>query len=46
MTVAEAGRKGGSKTLEKFGKNHFKEISRKGVEARRKNKSSIYRKLT
>ena len=35
LTVKEAGKKGGLMTKEKFGTNHFKEISKKGVEARK-----------
>jgi len=36
MTVADAGRKGGQNTLKNKGKEYFKEISRLGVEARKK----------
>jgi hypothetical protein len=35
MTVAEAGRRGGQKTLEKNGKDYFKKLSKKGVMARK-----------
>lgn len=35
----EAGKRGGSSTLQKYGKDYFKKISQKAVEARRKNKN-------
>ena len=38
MDVKTAGQLGGQSTLQKRGKAYFKEISRKGVEARKKKK--------
>jgi len=35
MDVKEAGKKGGEKTQEKYGDEHFKRISKLGVEARK-----------
>ncbi len=35
---AAEGRKGGNSTLKKHGPAYYKELSRKGVEARKKNK--------
>ena len=37
MDVKEAGRKGGLTTLKRRGPEYFKELSRKGVEARKRN---------
>lgn len=36
MNVKEAGKKGGSSTLNKYGVDYFKQISRKAAEARTK----------
>lgn len=36
----KAGRAGGKTTLKRHGKDHFKEISKKGVEAKAKKKNS------
>lgn len=33
--AVELGKRGGEKTLQKHGKDYFKELSKKGVEARR-----------
>ena len=38
LTVQEFARMGGKTTLKKHGKDHFKNISRLGVEARKKKK--------
>lgn len=38
LTVQEFARMGGKTTLKKHGKDHFKNISRMGVEARKKKK--------
>ena len=37
--LRKAGRVGGKKTVEKYGKDHFKRMQQKSVEARRKNKA-------
>ena len=34
MTIREAGRLGGAKTKEKYGKDHFKRISKMGLDKR------------
>lgn len=38
MTITEFARKGGKTTFQKYGKDHFKNLSKKGVEARKKKK--------
>lgn len=40
------GKKGGSRTVERHGKEFMKEISKKGVEARRANKANKITPLT
>lgn len=40
MTVQDFARLGGKTTLKKHGKDHFKNISKKGVEARRLKKEA------
>lgn len=40
LTVQEFARLGGKTTLAKHGKDHFKKISQRGVEARRKKKEA------
>ena len=37
----ELGRLGGEKTKEKYGNDHFKELSQKAVKARRKKKENL-----
>ena len=39
MDVKVAGKKGGVTTRDKYGKNYFKELSKKGVEARQKKRA-------
>ena len=47
MDVIDAGRLGGQSTLQKRGKAYFKEISLKGVEAKKNKKSrELIRKVS
>lgn len=45
MDVKDAGKKGGEATLRNKGKDYFKEISKKGVEARKQKRAKLLQGL-